>query len=756
MDSGVKIGIYLCTCKGEIEKVIDVDSLAKEASGWAGITTVHKDAFICSEEGICKIREDVERFGLDRILIAACSPFFKVEEFSNLGINKYLVERVNIREQCSMAHHDVSESATKKAKAMMRVFLEKLRNSKPLQPVRLPALKSALVIGGGVAGINASIDIAGTNNEVFLIEKNPFLGGKVAELHRYFPRMCPPSCGLELMFSRIRSNPNIHVLTSSEVDTISGSPGNFEALIRTSPRYINGDKCVLCRKCIVACSQNAIIYPEGFSYPNIPAINRKLCDMDCNKCDEICPVDAIDLDEEEKASNINASAIIIATGWEPFDPTPLAEFGYGRLENVVTNIEFERISKEQKIFFDEPKKVAFVQCVGSRDERHLSYCSDVCCMVSIKQSLFLKEINPGNEVYIFYNDIRTPGEYEGLYQKARKSGIIFINGIPSELKQNEPEKINFSVFDTMAGERLDITVDMIVLAAGMKHSQGTIDLKDKIAIVLNRNNFIESHLQCYPQDTQREGIFSAGCCRSPMDVSRSIESAGAAAVKVLQFFNSCMEMTPDHPAVNTLKCDACKRCIEECPFKAYSFDEKGFPKSDMMKCRRCGVCMGSCPLAAISIGELSIEQLSEMIDAIDKLYLGDDEPVILGFLCKNDAYRAVDDAGLKGIKYPPNFLGVMVPCAGAVNGAIIAKAISAGIDGILIAGCPDNQCHYVQGSALAKIRLSDISNKLREMYLEPERVCFASISRDESGKFAQTVMEYVEELKKMGRNPLRI
>ncbi|MBI3592572.1 MAG: CoB--CoM heterodisulfide reductase iron-sulfur subunit A family protein, partial [Nitrospirae bacterium] len=497
-----------------------------------------------------KIRDDVEKFGLDRILIAACSPFFKVEEFSGLGINRYLVERVNIREQCSRVHGNTPENAVKKAKAMLRVFLEKAKHSHPLQPLQLFSLRSALVIGGGVAGINASIDIAETGNEVFLIEKGPFLGGKVAELHRYFPRMCPPSCGLELMFSKIKSNPNVHVLTSSEIDAIGGSPGNFEVLIKTSPRHIDMDKCVLCGKCLHVCSKNAIIYPEGFSYPHIPVIRRELCDAGCKKCAEICPVDAIDLDEDVKVSNIKAGAIILATGWEPFDPAPITELGYGRLENVVTNMEFERIAKKQKTFFEEPKKVAFIQCVGSRDERYLSYCSDVCCMVSIKQALFLKEVNPDNDVYIFYNDIRTPGEYEELYQKARKAGVIFIKGIPSELRQDELEKINFSVFDTVAGERLDITTDMVVLATGMKPSKGNADLKDKISIALNKNNFIESHLQCYPQDTQREGIFSAGCCRAPMDVSRSIESAGTAAIKTLQFFNNCTEIIPDNPAVN--------------------------------------------------------------------------------------------------------------------------------------------------------------------------------------------------------------
>ena len=352
----MKIGIYLCTCEGEIEKVIDIDSLVKEASGWSGITDVYKDAFLCSEDGIRKIRKDVERSGFERVLIAACSPFFKMEEFSDLGLNKYLVERVNIREQCSRVHRNDPENATKKTKAMLRIFLEKAKYSQPLQPIQLPSLRTALVIGGGVAGINASIDIAGTDNEVFLIEKNPFLGGKIAGFHKYFPRMCPPSCGLELMFSKIKSNPNVHVLTSSEIDTISGSPGNFEISIKTSPRHIDMDKCVLCGKCLEVCPQNAIVYPEGFSYPGIPAINKGLCAVDCNKCVAVCPVDAIDLDEEGKATNIKVGAIVLATGWEPFDPTPLTEFGYGRLENVITNIEFEKIAKNEKHFLRSRKK----------------------------------------------------------------------------------------------------------------------------------------------------------------------------------------------------------------------------------------------------------------------------------------------------------------------------------------------------------------------------------------------------------------
>jgi len=697
-----KIGVYLCACEGEIEKVIALDSLVREASAWPGVTTVRKDSSLCSERGIRTIREEVKKLGLDRVLIAACSASLKMKEFSDLGINKYLVERVNIREQCSRVHSDNPENATKKAGAMLGIFLEKARRSKALEPVTVPAVKTALVVGGGVAGINAALDIAGTDAEVFLVEKKPVLGGNVAEFHRYFPRMCPPSCGLELLLSRIESAPRIHVLTSSEISALSGSPGNFSVTIKAASTGVTN------------------------------------------------------LNEQDRVSTVKAGAVILATGWEPYDPTPLTEYGYGRLDHVITNVEFEKRARERKEFLREVRSTAFIQCVGSRDERHLPYCSDVCCMVSIKQALSLKEADSEHDVRIFYNDIRTPGEYEELYRQARKSGITFIKGIPSELRQEAPGKIAVSVFDTVAGRRTENTVDRVVLATGMRSSQGNSGLNAKIGIVLNKNNFIESHLQCHPQDTQRAGIFSAGCCRAPMDVSRSIESAGSAAIKALQFLKGEITVSPDYPVVNILKCDHCKRCMEECPFKAYSLDEKQFPKVDITKCRACGICMGSCPLGAVSLGELSIEQLSGMLDVLDKSYLGDDEPVILGFLCKNDAYRAADDAGLKGVSYPPNLISIMVPCSGAVNGMIISEAISKGVDGILIAGCPDDQCHYVQGSALAKTRLADVSNKLKEMYIEPERVRFVNISRDETEKFAETVKEYVAELKKLGRNPLRI
>lgn len=750
-----KTGVYLCSCGDMLSETLSLDALAGELSEREDVSVVRTHTHFCSEEATGIINGDVERLGLDRVLIAGCSPFLKEKEFAGLSLNRYLVERVNIREQCGMARGNDPDLSRRKARTLVNMSLEKMKFAQPLDPLKTQATGGVLVIGGGVAGMNAAIDVAEAGREVILVEKTPFLGGRVAGFHRYFPRMCPPSCGLELMVSRIREKSGIRVLTSSEIRVLRGAPGAFEAEIATAPRHVDERECVLCGECLRACPTDALAYPSGVTCPSVPALRRALCVEGCRKCLDACPSGAISLEGEETTGIVRAGALILATGWDPYDPTPISEFGYGKLKNVVTNVEFEKILKEGVIPPNEPGRIAFIQCAGSRDERHLPYCSDVCCMVSIKQALSLKEENPARDVFIFYNDIRTPGDYEAFYRRARRQGIRFIKGIPGELK-DDSGSIVFSVFDTIVGMRVDYAADWVVLATGMRPSAGTAAISETLQIPLNDGRHVESHLQCYPQETGRTGIFSAGCCKGPMDVARSVESAGNAAVKALQVLNRERVIEPGFPTINTLKCDVCKRCVEECPFRAFRFDEKGFPRPEISACRQCGVCMGSCPLGAVSLGGFTIDQLSAMIDALDTSFLGEDEPVILGFLCRNDAYRAADEAATKGLNLPPNFIGLMVPCAGAVNGGLVAKAISRGVDGILIAGCPEDQCHFIQGSALAKVRLADISGKLSDMYLEPERVQFVGIGRDEPEKLARTLACFVSRLREMGRNPLSV
>ncbi|MGO9613396.1 MAG: hydrogenase iron-sulfur subunit [Dissulfurispiraceae bacterium] len=751
MTDTASTGIFICTCNGLISEAVDLAILGNEAAQWRGAAFVREAAALCSPAGMSLLDAVKGIEGVDRIVIAACSPFLK--NLSPVGC--LTTEQVSIREQCALPHKDDLGRATAKAKALLRLSFEKVQKTVYHPAEQVPVSRSLLVVGGGVAGITAALEYAGDGRDVFLVEKSPYLGGKAAGLHRFFPFLCPPSCGFELMYASIRQNRAIHVFESTEIISVEGSPGHFTATLRLSPRYVETNSCTLCQDCLKVCPAQAIRLPDNPHYPASPVILRDICPENCRKCENACSPRAIRLDEKERMQRVTAGTVIVATGWEPFDPAPLTEYGYGRLDGVIIQMEFEHRCKGHLIPLDKHHSYAFIQCVGSRDERHLQYCSDVCCMVSIKQALFLKEANPDNEATVFYNDIRTPGGYEELYRRARKSGVRFVRGIPTSIRRDECGKLLFSAFDTAAEERRDFSVDMVVLAVGMKPATDK-SLQDMLSLALNRDGFMESHLQCRPQDTRREGIFSAGCCRAPMDIARSIESSGAAAMRALRFIENAEQGKTDVPQVNTLKCDVCKRCMEECPAKAYVFDEKGFPRPDATKCRGCGVCMGSCPLAAISLGSLSIDQLSGMIDVLDKDFLGEDEPIILGFLCRNDAYHAVDDAGLRGLSYPANFLGIMVPCAGAVNGAIVAKAISSGVDGVVVAACQDEQCHYTPGSTLAKSRAGDIIDKLKAMYFEPERVRFVHISRDDAKKFAAFISIYTEELRALGRNPMRL
>ncbi|MCX8027432.1 MAG: hydrogenase iron-sulfur subunit [Thermodesulfovibrionales bacterium] len=750
MNAKPNIKVFVCSCNGIIENVLSVQDLTGGVQD-AGLEAL-SHPFLCSQEGIRYINENTDAD--TKVLIAACSPFHKQSEFSNLRTNKFLIHRIDIRDQCAFVHKNKPDEAFKKAQTLIKMGVEKVRFSNSIDQFSSDITKTIAVIGGGIAGINTAIFANDAGLKALIIEKSPYLGGKVKELFTYFPRMCPPACGLELFFNRLRHN-RISALTLTELISLEGNPGNFELTYKRYPRYIDENKCTVCGLCIQECPNQAIYLPNHLCYPSIPLLDRQSCLNECMRCSEICPTNAINLNENESFDKLNAGAIVVATGWDSFKPDKLSEYGYKVIDRVFTNLEFEKKIKE---LTDKKTTVAFIQCVGSRDDKNLPYCSDVCCMVSIKQALSLKTLNHDNEVYIFYNDIRTPGEYELFYKRARKEGIHFIKGIPSEVKETTNGEINLSVYDTVLNKRIDIKADLVVLATGMMVSDGTLNLKQVLDknLNFNENGFVVSHLQCYPQDSLREGIYSAGACRGPMDVASSINSASSSVISALSFINKKINQYRDFPNINKEKCDVCKRCIEECPHNAYLFDTKGFPYADENKCRRCGICMGSCPVGAISIGSLNIEQLSSMIDVIDVGIFGDDEPLVLAFLCQNDAYRAVDDISKYGGNYEPNILTIPIPCAGAVNGLIVAKAISSGIDGVIVGGCEDAQCHFSKGSSLAQERIKSIRDKLTEMFLEPERVSFFHIPRDGSNIFLNQTKNFLRVLRDMGRNPLRI
>ncbi len=505
-------------------------------------------------------------------------------------------------------------------------------------------------------------------------------------------------------------------------------------------------------------SQRKAIHPATpMAFPSAFVINREYCPPECRECVKVCPAQAVELEQSPSEVVFRAGMVIVTAGWDPYPLIKVEEYGYGIYPNVISNLDMERLLATEGEWGD-LKEIGFIQCAGSRDERYLNYCSSVCCSVTLKQVRYLKEKMPDARCYIFYQDIRTPGFDEELYQQVKSmDNVIFIRGNPSTVKpEGDTGKLSIRAEDTLSGKEVRLSLDLLVLAGGMTPSDGSVEVAQLLNLPRNNFGFFESHLQCHPEESQRTGIYVGGACRGPMNVAQSIESSHRAAMEGLAFLNGTVLIDPTYPVVDVTKCDKCKRCMEECPFSSFYFDDSGFPAPDLARCRQCGNCMGLCPITAISLRHFTIKQTAAQIQAINASFMGKDEPVILAFLCKNDAYHAARTSMDYGLPIPPNIFVIKVPCAGSVNNALVADALAFGMDGILIAGCKDGQCHFVRGNQLVQTRSGDLSDKLKKMMIEPERVRFESLEIRDSKRYVDLVNSYIEDLKAMGPNPFKV
>jgi len=405
-----------------------------------------------------------------------------------------------------------------------------------------------------------------------------------------------------------------------------------------------------------------------------------------------------------------------------------------------------------------PLSVGFIQCAGSRDQRHLSYCSGVCCSVTLKQILALKEQAPDARCVVFYMDIRASGTDELLYQRVQNlTDVIFVKSNPATIRPEDGTgRLRVRVEDTLSGKEVALDFDLLVLAGGLIPSAGTLEVSDRLGLPREELGFLESHLQCQPWESQRTGIYTCGTCRGPMNVSQSVESANSAVIQSLRLLGSTVQVQPPYPVLDRTKCDKCKRCTEECPFAAYAFDEQGFPVPDLAKCRQCGICQGSCPMVVLSLGNHTARQLSAQVEALSERAPVKGQPLMVALLCENDAAHAAVGAARLGLDPPPNAFFLTVPCAGAINNATIADALSCGIDGVLVGGCRDGQCHYVRGNELVRKRSSDLAEKLRKMRMDEARIRFEAIEVNDARRYRDLLHEYVAELTRLGPNPFRV
>ncbi|MBX7041334.1 MAG: CoB--CoM heterodisulfide reductase iron-sulfur subunit A family protein [Ignavibacteria bacterium] len=665
----MKIGVFICHCGENISRTVDCPRVAETCEKIPGVEFSIDYKYMCSDPGQKLIKDAVEIHKLDAIVVGSCSPNMHERTFRSAavaaGINPFLVEIANLREHCSWVHEDV-ESATQKAIELVRMAVEKVKRDKPLSKIKVPVTKRVLVIGGGIAGIQAALDVANAGYDVVLVEKEPSIGGHMSQLSETFPTLDCSQCILTPRMVEVNQHPRIKLLTYSEVEKIEGFIGNFKATIRKKARHINEDICSGCGQCVSKCpikKKAFSSFEEGLAYrpavyipfpqavPNIPVIDESVCTYyrngKCGMCVKACDRQAIDFDQKDTMMVADVGAVIVATGYKLYSigKQPLGskykgygEYGYGKYKDVIDGLQFERIasasgptSGEIKRPSDgkEPKKIVFIQCVGSRDPaKGISYCSKICCMYTAKQAMLFRHKVHDGEAYVFYMDIRAGGKmYEEFVRRAiEEDHVNYIRGRVSRIYE-ENGKYIVKGEDTIAGVPVNIDADMVVLASAMIPHDNAPGLAQKVGIPYDKYGFYnESHPKLKPVESTTAGVFLAGACNAPRDIPESVAMASAAASKAIILFSSdSLEREPVVARVNEDLCAGCFYCRKVCPFGAVEVrdikDMNGVVYKEVAYinqgvCQGCGTCTATCLSKSIELAGFNNEEIFAEIAAL--------------------------------------------------------------------------------------------------------------------------------------------
>ena len=737
--------VYICSGCG-IGDAIDIEQLSKVATDEGSAPICRNHPNLCSQEGVELIKNDIANEGANTLVIAACSPRVMFDTFN---FENCIVDRVNVREQVAWCHKPGDEDTQMMAEDYLRMGMAKVDNMEPLEPFEpeQEISRDILVVGGGLTGMTSALEAAKAGCSVVLVEKESQLGGFQSNVQKMatFPYKGVEDNDLEELVQAVTQNEKIKVYTSAGVEKTVGGPGVFEVSIRQ-----NGS-----------------------------------------------------------TADHKIGAIVLAAGWQPYDPGKLdKKLGFGASPNVITNVMFEDNTEDGKITRPSDgkdiKSVAFLQCAGQRDPDHLPYCSSVCCITALKQALQIKAQYPDANIFVVYKELRTPGQAEDIYLKAQEEGVTFIRCQAPEVKANG-DQLLVEAEDELLGEAVVLEdLDMVVLATGMvpvtafgqdvsqekkeeekekeeKKEEEEIEVPPDVirrSEILNLEyrqgpelpalsyDFPDSHFICFPYESRRTGIYPAGCVRRPMGIASAEEDAAGAVMKAIQ----CIELTSRGAAVHPRsgdmsfpefamqRCTQCKRCTVECPFGAINEDEEGNPLPQVTRCRRCGVCMGACPERIITFKNYSVAIIGSVIKSIEVPEEDEEKPRILVLACENDAYAALDMAGLHRMNYNAWVRVIPLRCLGSMNLVWIADSLSRGIDGIILLGCKhgdDYQCHFVKGSELADIRLSKVSETLDRLALESERVRFETVSIVDYDRLPALLDEFAKTIDEVGPNPFK-
>ncbi len=649
-----KIGVYVCHCGMNISPKVDVEKVTLYAKSLPHVKISANYKFMCSNPGQELIIDDIKKHGLTRIVVASCSPRMHEKTFRNAckkaELNQYYFQMANIREHSSWVTTN-SDEATEKAIALTKAAVYRVSEHHSLTSKEVEVDKSVLVIGGGIAGMQAALTSANAGYDVTLVERDASIGGHMAKFDKTFPTLDCAACIMTPKMVEVAQHENIRLLTWSEVESVDGFVGNYNVTIKKNPRYIDEEKCTGCGTCIEKCPSKKIIneFDEGLSQrtaifspfpqavPKTPVIDPENCivlgkNKKCGACEKFCETGAINFDQQPEYFDLKTGAVIVATGFKAFDPTPVTQYGYGRFPEVYTSLEFERLNNATgptsgKIQMKDgriPEKIAIIHCVGSRDANHHKYCSRVCCMYSMKFAHLVHE-KTGAEIWEFYIDVRSPGKlYEEFYNRVQEEGVHFIRGRVAEITDvtDRPEddgKLVVIAENTLTRRTSRIPVDMVILGVGLEPAEKSNDLGRLVGVSRDGDGwFNELHAKLAPVSTPVSGVFLAGCCQGPKDIPDTVAQSIAAAGEAIALLSKGTVTTnAEISFIDPDICTGCKSCIEVCAYSAITYDpKKRIAGINDALCQGCGSCSACCPSSAASVNHFTDNQIMQELEAI--------------------------------------------------------------------------------------------------------------------------------------------
>jgi heterodisulfide reductase subunit A len=782
---GPRIGVFICHCGLNIGRTVDCAAVAEWAKGLPNVVHADHNMYSCSESGQVAMKNDIKEHRLNKVVVASCTPKLHEPTFRSMceeaGLNKYDFEMANIREHCSWVHHDM-EVGTEKAKDLVAMAVAKSNRTVPQVESEVPVARKALVIGGGVAGIQAALDLGDAGYKVYLVEKSPSIGGVMARIDKTFPTMDCSICILAPKMSEVGRHPNVELLALSEVVNVEGYIGNFKVTVRKHPRYTTRD-CTACGECSKVCPvatpnefdeglrlRRAIYTPFAQAVPSQYLINMDDClghlPIACGKCLDACEAKAIDFEQTEEDVELGVGTIIVATGVDVYDPTELKELGYKRFENVITTMEFERLINAggptgghliRLTDGEQPKRIAFIQCIGSRSEKRGNpYCSNICCMETIKDTLLIAEHYPGTEIVVFYMDIRAFGKgFEDLYKRSKMEGVKFIRGIPAEITETPEKNLKVRVEDTSLGEVIEKEFDMVILSVGIKPNRGSDAVRHLLALSTTQDGFfMEAHPKLRPVDAPTGGVFFAGCSEGPKDIKDSVTQASAAASRAnILMAQGKVKIEAITSVVSPELCIGCGACVKVCPYHAITLEkDRKVARVIEAACAGCGTCGAECKYGAITMRHFTDGQIGAQIDAGLK---ENADKKVLAFCCNWCSYGGADFAGVSRMQYPESVRIVRTMCSGRVSEKLILLAMEGGAGCVLVSGCHLTDCHYINANHQTKKRVEKLWQQMEKDGLRKDMLQLEWVSASEGMKWANTVRRCHEVMKSVTKDDIK-